>query len=259
MKMADIFKKSQFAACVQVFRLTFRRQLLSRQTIVIGVLLLLALSITAIWALPKPWNPESRTGEQLAEQILSPLFMGFLLPLVSLGYASSAISGERTGQTLVYLLSTSIPRPQIYFSQFLAVLLLTLGITLGSLTSLCLVLGMDGVSVLRDFLPVVALTTVCYVALFLLFSGWIRRATFLALAYSLMIETLTANIPGVVKRITVSFYANSWLYDSSTLGLEPKIPAYDPINGGTAIGVLIAASLGFLALGMWLFSRKEYE
>ena len=76
------------------------------------------------------------------------------------------------------------------------------------------------------------LATVCYVALFLLFSAWLRRATFLALAYALMIETLTANIPGVVKRITVSFYANSWLYDDSSLGLNPKIPAYDPVSGG---------------------------
>ncbi|MEE2948200.1 MAG: ABC transporter permease subunit [Verrucomicrobiota bacterium] len=257
--MDDIPNKSQFAACIQVFRLTLRRQFLSRQTIVIGVLLFLALTITAIWAVPKPWNPDPRTGEQLAEQILSPLFMGFLLPLISLGYASSVISGERTGQTLVYLLSTSIPRPQMYLSQFAAVLLLTLGITLGCLASLCVSIGMDGVAVLREFVPVVALATVCYVALFLLFSGLIRRATFLALAYALMIETLTANIPGVVKRITVSFYANSWLYDSSKLGLEPNIPAYDPVTGATAIGVLIAASLGFLVLGMWLFSRKEYE
>ena len=250
---------SRFAACLQVFRLTLRRQFFSRQTIVIGVLLFLALAITIVWAVPKPWSPEARTGEQLAEQILSPLFMGFLLPLISLGYASSTISGERTGQTLVYLLSTSIPRPQIYLSQFGAVLLLTLGITLGCLGSLCVAVGMDGVAVLREFAPVVTLATVCYVALFLLFSAWLRRATFLALAYALMVETLTANIPGVVKRITVSFYANSWLYDESSLGLGPNIPAYDPVSGGTAIGVLIMASLGFLALGMWLFSRKEYE
>ena len=257
--MDSTLKISRFAACLQVFSLTLRRQFFSRQTIVVGVLLLLALVITIIWAIPWPWSTEPRTGEQLAGQILSLLYMGFLLPIVSLGYASSAISSERTGQTLVYLLSTSIPRPLIYLSQFAAVLLLTLGITLGCLTSLCVTVGMDSIAVLREFTPVVALATVCYVALFMLFSAWIRRATFLALAYALMIETLSANIPGVVKRITVSFYANSWLYDYSTFGLEPNIPAYDPVAGGTAMWVLIAASLGFLALGMWVFSRKEYE
>ena len=204
-----------------------------------------------MWAVPKPWNPEPRTGEQLAEQILSPLFMGFLLPLISLGYASSTISGERTGQTLVYLLSTSIPRPQIYLSQFAAVLLLTMGITLGCLSMMCVTVGMDGLAVLRAFAPVVTLATVCYVALFLLFSAWLRRATFLALAYALMVETLTANIPGVVKRITVSFYANSWLYNDSSLGLNP-IPA-DPVSA--AVGVLIG--IADLALA-WVL-RKEYD
>ena len=127
--MDSTLKISRFAACLQVFSLTLRRQFFSRQTIVVGVLLLLALVITIIWAIPWPWSPEPRTGEQLAGQILSLLYMGFLLPIVSLGYASSAISSERTGQTLVYLLSTSIPRLLIYLSQFAAVLLLTLGIS----------------------------------------------------------------------------------------------------------------------------------
>ena len=48
---------SRFAACLQVFRLTLRRQFFSRQTIVIAVLLLLALAISVVWAVPKPWNP----------------------------------------------------------------------------------------------------------------------------------------------------------------------------------------------------------
>ena len=103
---------SRFAACLQVFGLTLRRQFLSRQTIVLGVLLFMALAITVVWAVPKPWNNEPRTGQQLAKEILSPLFMGFLLPIVSLGFASGTISGERTGQTLVYLLSTMTRGPQ---------------------------------------------------------------------------------------------------------------------------------------------------
>ena len=160
----------------------------------------------------------------------------------------------------MYLLSTSIPRPLIYLSQYAAVLLLTLGVTLGSLVSLCLPFGADGWVTLRVFAPVVTLATTCYVGLFLLFSAWVHRATFLALAYALMIETLTANIPGVVKRITVSFYANSWLYDdSSPLNLNPRIPAYDPVSATTAQWVLGLASVGLVALGMWLFSRKEYD
>ena len=201
-----------------------------------------------------------RTGIQLASKILQPLFMGFLLPIISLGYASATISGERTSQTLVYLLSTSIPRSLIYFSKYIAVLFLTLAVTLSCLAGLCFIIGTAGFEVFYKYTPVVLLATVCYVSLFLLFSALVRKATFLALAYALMVETLTANMPGVVKSITISFYANSWLYDESlSLGLEPNIPAYDPVMAGSSQVVLVLASLVFLVLGMWIFSRKEYD
>jgi ABC-type transport system involved in multi-copper enzyme maturation permease subunit len=253
-------KTSTVAACAQVFRLALRRQFFSRQTIITAVLLGLALGITALWAYPMPWNPDPRTSAQLASRILSPLYMGFLLPIICLSYASSAISGERSEQTLVYLLTTNIPRPLVYLAMYAAVLLLTLAVTLGGLSALCLVIGINGLEALRVFSTVVVCATTTYVGLFLLFSAGVRRATFLSLAYALMIETLTANIPGVIKRITVSFYSKSWLYDPATsLGLKPIMGSYDPVSAASAQWVMVLASVGFLVLGMWLFSRKEYD
>ena len=256
-------KTSTVAACAQVFRLALRRQFFSRQTIITAVLLGLALGITALWAYPMPWNPDPRTSAQLASRILSPLYMGFLLPIICLSYASSAISGERSEQTLVYLLTTNIPRPLVYLAMYAAALLLTLGMTLGGLAVLCLVPGKIGLEALGVFWTVTVCATTAYVGLFLLFSAWLRRATFLALAYALMIETLTGNIPGVVKRITVSFYAKSWLYESGeTLDLAPSgvaLGLFDPVSAVTAQSVLALASVGFLALGIWVFSRKEYD
>jgi ABC-type transport system involved in multi-copper enzyme maturation permease subunit len=253
-------KTSTLAACLQVFRLSLRRQFFTRQTIVMLVLLGLAVLITYLWSLP---NLDPRTSAELARQIVLPLYMGFLLPVICLGYASAAIADERTGETLVYLLTTNIPRPLVYLSKYAAALLLTLGMTLGGLAALCLVPGEIGREALGVFWTVTACATTAYVGLFLLFSAWVRRATFLALAYALMIETLTGNIPGVVKRITVSFYAKSWLYESGEpLGLAPKdvaLSLFDPVSAATAQSVLALASVGFLALGIWVFSRKEYD
>ena len=134
---------------------------------------------------------------------------------------------------------------------------------LGGLGSLCLVPGKIGLEALGVFWPVTACATAAYVGLFLLFSAWVRRATFLSLAYALMIETLTGNIPGFVKRITVSFYAKSWLYESGEmLELAAKgvaLSLFDPVSAATAQWVLGLASAGFIVLGMWIFSRKEYD
>ena len=252
-------KTSNLAACLQVFRLSLRRQFFTRQTIVTVVLLGLAVLITFLGT----WREALNTPAELASKILSPLYMGFLLPIICLGYASAAISGERSEQTLVYLLTTNIPRPLVYLSKYAAALLLTLGMTLGGLAMLCLVPGKIGLEALGVFWTVTACATTAYVGLFLLFSAWLRRATFLALAYALMIETLTGNIPGVVKRITVSFYAKSWLYESGeTLDLAPSgvaLGLFDPVSAAAAQSVLALASVGFLALGIWVFSRKEYD
>ena len=228
------------------------------------VLLGLAVLITYLWSLPKPWHPDSRTSAELARQILLPLYMGFLLPVICLGYASAAIADERTDETLVYLLTTNIPRPLVYLSKYAAALLLTLGMALGGLAALCLVPGEIGREALGVFWTVTVCATAAYVGLFLLFSAMVRRATFLSLAYALMIETLTGNIPGFVKRITVSFYAKSWLYESGEpLGLAPKegvaLSLFDPVSAATAQWVLGLASVGFVTLGMWIFSRKEYD
>lgn len=252
-------KTSNLAACLQVFRLSLRRQFFTRQTIVTVVLLGLAVLITFLGT----WREALNTPAELASKILSPLYMGFLLPIICLGYASAAISGERSEQTLVYLLTTNIPRPLVYLSKYAAALLLTLSMTLGGLAVLCLVPGKIGLEALGVFWTVTACATTAYVGLFLLFSAWLRRATFLALAYALMIETLTGNIPGVVKRITVSFYAKSWLYESGeTLDLAPSgvaLGLFDPVSAAAAQSVLALASVGFLALGIWVFSRKEYD
>ena len=261
--MDTVSKTSTLAACLQVFRLSLRRQFFTRQTIVMLVLLGLAVLITYLWSLPKQWHPDPRTSAELARQIVLPLYMGFLLPVICLGYASAAIADERTGETLVYLLTTNIPRPLVYLSKYAAALLLTLGMTLGGLAVLCLMSGKIGLEALGVFWTVTACATTAYVGLFLLFSAWVRRATFLALAYALLIETLTGNIPGVVKRITVSFYAKSWLYESGeTLDLAPSgvaLGLFDPVSAATAQSVLALASVGFLALGIWVFSRKEYD
>ena len=154
--MDTVSKTSTLAACLQVFRLSLRRQFFTRQTIVMLVLLGLAVLITYLWSLPKQWHPDPRTSAELARQIVLPLYMGFLLPVICLGYASAAIADERTGETLVYLLTTNIPRPLVYLSKYAAALLLTLGMTLGGLAVLCLMSGKIGLEALGVFWTVTA-------------------------------------------------------------------------------------------------------
>lgn len=251
-------KPSRFTAWTTLFALTLRRQFFTRQTVVMLVLLGFAVLVAYVWSIPR-----ERTTEQLAKQIILPLYIGFLLPIICLGYAAGAIAGERSDDNLVYLLITPLPRPMSYLAKYGAVLLLTLGLTMGGLAALCTAPGKFGFEVFLIFWPAAACATTAYVGLFLLFSATFRRATFVALAYAMMIETLVGNIPGTIKRMTVSFYTKCWLFDSgAVLEIAPtgtRRELFIPIPGDSAQFTLVLLSATFVLVGMFLFTTKEYD
>jgi hypothetical protein len=90
-----------------------------------------------------------------------------------------------------------------------------------------------------------------------------RRATILALGYALFLETLMGNMPGIVKRLAVSFYARCLVFDASEpFGIGPSGPFNEllflPLSASVAQTVLVSASAGLLLLGLVMFSVKEY-
>ena len=107
-------------------------------------------------------------------------------------------------------------------------------------------------------------STAAYVALFLLFGVMFRRATIIALAYALFIETLIGNMPGIAKRLAISFYTRCLIFDAgSVFGMRPSGPGnadlFVAIPGATAQMVLYLLSGGLLLAGLVIFCRREYS
>jgi len=238
--------------------LSLRRLAWSRQTMVSLLLLGLASLAVIAWSLH-----HDRTVEALTEQILLPLYVSFLLPIFCLCYAAAAIAGDREDQTLVFLLVTPLPRPAVYAAKYATALVLTLVWTLGAFAVLCRLAGAAGQDAFRLFWPAMLWSTLAYVGLFCLFSAAFRRATIVALTYSLFLETLLGNMPGTVKRVAVCFYTQCLIYDAgSPLGLGPagsrNPELFLPVSGQTAWLVLCVLAVGLFFAGMWLFCRREY-
>src|SRR5262249_17919029 len=72
------------------------------------------------------------------------LFLGFLLPVWSLAFATEAFGGDRESNSLVWLLSRPLPRPAIYLAKFVAVLPWSLALNVGGFALLCLLAGPPG-------------------------------------------------------------------------------------------------------------------
>jgi ABC-type transport system involved in multi-copper enzyme maturation permease subunit len=189
------------------------------------------------------------------------VFLGFLLPIWSLSFATEALGGERESRTLVWLLTRPLPRWSIYLAKFLAVLPWCLALNLGGFTLLCFLAGAPGRTALGLYWPAILGGTVAFCALFHLMSALFRRAAVLSLVYAFFLEWVLGNMPGTMKRISISFYTRCLMFDAAEpYGLQPDRPTiYLPVSGPAAWVVLASLTAVFLVIGMVVFSRSEYQ
>jgi ABC-type transport system involved in multi-copper enzyme maturation permease subunit len=231
----------------------------SRQTLICLMLLCFAAVAITAWSMRR-----ERTPANFVEQVFLTIYVAFLLPMFCLSFGTAGIASDVENRTLVYLLVTPLPRPLIFAAKAIASLLMSLTWTLGSLVVLSRLARAPG----REALPViweaVLWSTVAYVALFQLFSVSFRRATILALAYAIFLETLIGNMPGIVKRLTVSYYTRCLIFEGAVgLGVDASGPfdrdLFLPIPGETAQFVLWLITAGLWLAGLLVFTFREYS
>lgn len=250
---------AQLASCLHLAIVSFRRLLRSRQTVVNFVLLLFAVLVVVAWS-----TRRERTPREFVEQIILPVYISFLLPVVCLCYASASISGEREEGALVYVLMTPLPRPLIHLAKYGAALFLSLVWSMGGLAILCGVAGVAGSRAFQSLWACVLCASIAYASLFHLFSVAFRRATIIALAYALFFEVFIGNMPGTVKRLAINFYTQCLIFDAARdFGVSPWGPhnpaLFLPVSAATAFGVLVGLAVVLFGLGTWLFARREYS
>jgi ABC-type transport system involved in multi-copper enzyme maturation permease subunit len=193
--------------------------------------------------------------------VIFTVFMGFLLPIWSLSFATEALGGERETRSLIWLLTRPLPRWSIYLAKFVAILPWSLSLNLGGFALLCLLGGPPGRLALKLYWPAVLAGTLAFCSLFHLMSAMFRRAAVLALVYSFFLEWIVGSMPGFMKRVSISFYTRCLMFDAAEpYGLQPDRPSiYLPVNGTVAWTVLLSLTVAFLLVGMVVFSRSEYQ
>ena len=87
-----------------------------------------------------------------------------------------------------------------------------------------------------------------------------RRPAVVAILYAFFLETVMGNLPGHLKRGSISFYMRCLMYDeASVFHLSPDRPLlYEPVSGPIAWAVLAGVTALLLAVGSWVFARTEY-
>jgi ABC-type transport system involved in multi-copper enzyme maturation permease subunit len=189
------------------------------------------------------------------------IFQTFLLPLLTLSFATDAIGSEREQRTLIWAFTRPLPRSSVYLAKWLAALPWCLGLNLAGFAAVCLAAGAPGRAALRLYWPAIFWGTLAFAALYHLIAALFRRPAIVALLYSFFFETLVSDLPGDLKRISLSFYIRSLMFDATRpLQLEAEsLTVYSPVSGWTALGVLVGATVALTLIGMWVFARREYS
>jgi hypothetical protein len=80
-------------------------------------------------------------------------------------------------------------------------------------------------------------------------------------AYAFFFEFLAGNLPGTIKRGSISYYCKCMMYDEgSALGFQPLwARQFMAVSGEVAFVVLVSSTIVLLAIGAWRFHRREYR
>lgn len=193
--------------------------------------------------------------------VIFAMFLGFVLPLFTLAYASAAIGGEREGRTLIWLMSRPLPRSAVYLAKWLGVLPWCLLANGGGLFLLGVAGGEIGMRAVESYWTTALLGTVAFSSLFHLIGALFRRPAVVGLVYIFFFETLVANLPGSLKQLSLNYYLRSLLYNEAIAASPTAVPetlgVYEPADPTTAWVVLLIASFGMTVIGMTLFARQE--
>jgi ABC-type transport system involved in multi-copper enzyme maturation permease subunit len=189
------------------------------------------------------------------------LLLNFLVPIWCLSFATDSIGGDRESRNLIWLLTRPMPRALVYLAKFVSVLPWTLGLNLGGFGLLCLAGGRPGREAFGLFWPAIGCATVAFTALFLLIGAAFRRPAVVAIVYSFFLEIILGNMPGFLKRASISFYARCMMYDAAAdRQIGPRFPQiFLAVDGVTALVVLLGTTIALLVVGMIVFSRTEYN
>ena len=188
-------------------------------------------------------------------------FLGFVLPLFTLSYATAAFGTERESRSLVWLMTRPIPRSGIYLAKFLGALPWCFLFGLGGFAGLCLAGGEYGRGAFSLYWPAAAIVTISFSALFHLIGAIFRRPVVVGLIYVFFFEALVGSLPGSLKLLSLTFYARCLMYNAAETAKYPveMLEVSQSVSSTTAWVVLSGAAILLTCAGMWWFARSDYR
>jgi len=250
-----------------VYRLNLRVLLRSRRTVVIGLLCafpILFATLGVIFIL-SGIAERDLSAYTLMAFIMARGYVHFFLVVVTLFYGTALIADEIDDKTITYLFMRPVSRRIIYLGKYLAYLVAASLLLLPTAVVSFLIAmiadppgeAVQHLPILFKDLGVLILGILAYGALYALIGAVAKRPVFVGLGFAIVWETAVTFIPGYLSKMTIKHYLLALLpHAAGERGVLSLLES--PTSPPIAIVVLLATTAGLLALGAWIFTRKEY-
>jgi ABC-2 type transport system permease protein len=250
-----------------VYALAMRIQLRTKRTLVLALLSAAPIAGAFLFVAATRFRlgEGAQTVVGAATDVMTFFYLSFLLPIITLFYATAIIGDEVEDRTITYLFVRPVPRATIYLGKFLAAMTLSAALILLSATlSFCVILSADApseaISHVGIFLldvGILSLGVLAYGALYGLFGVILKRPLLAGLLFAMGWESVVTYIPGYLNRFTIMHYLQSLLpHPSSERGLLSIFK--QTTSAPVALITLLAMGFAFIALAGWRVARKQY-
>ena len=205
----------------------------------------------------------SRTGAYMnfSRWVVLGAFLGFVLPLFTLSYASAAFGTERESRSLVWLMTRPIPAVGDLPGEVPRHAAVVPGVRAGRVRGAVPGGGRYGRGRWRCTGRRRRSATVAFAALFHLIGAMFRRPVVVGLVYVFFFEALVGGLPGSLKLLSLTFYARCLMYNAAAAAGYPAemLDVPQAVSSHDRVGGAGRRDRRLTVLGMWLFARSEYR
>lgn len=244
-----------------------------RRVRVMAVVILLPAMLPFLLAYLAPNNVHI-DGHEVFIVCMEFLYVGMLVPLGAIFFATSLLGDEMESRTFPLLLSRPIPRSALIIGKFVAYATVcttffvaaTLCVFAACVVALKMPLAIEYARFLAAYAVVLTLGVLAYGAFCLAASTLTKRPVILAIIFVYGWEQLTLIIPGYVRLYTVQAYLKALLpesqfdkwYEEVSGVLDFIAIAQTPIGPVRAVVSLTLIVVGLLAVASYVVRNKEY-
>lgn len=240
-----------------ITKMTIKRLLFSRKTIVLLFLCALPILISIFWL-----TTEAENGYTFFSDLVFLSYLFFIVVIISLLYGVSLFNDDITDKTITYLISRPVDRIELVIYKYIGYLFSAIVVVIPPLVLTFFIVAAKAgdigghMGLLSTYVGVFILAILGYGAIFTFFGILFDRPMLISFIFMFIWEFTLASMPLIINQITFRHYLESICYHLIGLGETKNV--FGPADAGLAVIAILVASVFFLIFASITAKNKDF-